>query len=175
MRLVGRMTGQAAPTSFFWLDCFATEADHYSPSLFGASEKDVALVIGSVYFSLTSVISLLVQPGIQMARQLSSNNTSSASLASTSAFSQFHEDPRAWTGSPRISNPTTSPAAHNYAYLMTASPTAGRRPSMVDYRPITKTARGHVPACLVNASVTYYGNDQIYAFGGFDQFTDEGL
>lgn len=109
-----------------------------------------------------------------MSRQLSSNNTSSVSLASTSAFSQFHGDPLARTGSPRISNPTTSPSAHNYAYLMTTSPTAGRRPSVVDYRPSTKTARGHVPACLVNASVTYYGNDQIYAFGGFDQFTDEG-
>jgi hypothetical protein len=26
---------------------------------------------------------------------------------------------------------------------------------------------------LVNASVTYCGNNQIYAFGGFDQYTDE--
>jgi hypothetical protein len=25
----------------------------------------------------------------------------------------------------------------------------------------------------VNASVTYVGDDQIYAFGGFDQYTDE--
>jgi hypothetical protein len=32
---------------------------------------------------------------------------------------------------------------------------------------------GAKPACLVNASVTYVGDDQIYAFGGFDQFTDE--
>lgn len=32
---------------------------------------------------------------------------------------------------------------------------------------------GQKPACLVNASVTYCGNNQIYAFGGFDQFTDE--
>ena len=37
---------------------------------------------------------------------------------------------------------------------------------------IRKTT-GQKPACLVNASVTYCGNDQIYAFGGFDQFTDE--
>ncbi len=37
---------------------------------------------------------------------------------------------------------------------------------------ITKTT-GQRPACLVNASVTYCGNDQIYVFGGFDQFTDE--
>jgi hypothetical protein len=33
---------------------------------------------------------------------------------------------------------------------------------------------GAKPACLVNASVTYVGDDQIYAFGGFDQYTDEG-
>jgi len=37
------------------------------------------------------------------------------------------------------------------------------------------TTVGQRPACLVNASVTYVGNDQIYAFGGFDQYTDEGL
>jgi hypothetical protein len=29
-------------------------------------------------------------------------------------------------------------------------------------------------ACLVNASVTVCGDDSIYAFGGFDQYTDEG-
>lgn len=36
-------------------------------------------------------------------------------------------------------------------------------------------ASGQIPACLVNASVTYCSNDQIYAFGGFDQYTDEGM
>lgn len=61
---------------------------------------------------------------------------------------------------------------HN-TYLMPASPSKGRRGS-ADYRPSIKKALGNVPACLVNASVTYCGNDQIYAFGGFDQFTDEG-
>ncbi|KAF2862003.1 galactose oxidase [Piedraia hortae CBS 480.64] len=35
------------------------------------------------------------------------------------------------------------------------------------------TTVGQRPACLVNASVTYVGNGVIYAFGGFDQFTDE--
>ena len=35
------------------------------------------------------------------------------------------------------------------------------------------TTVGQRPACLVNASVTYVGNDMIYAFGGFDQYTDE--
>ena len=58
------------------------------------------------------------------------------------------------------------------AYLLPASP-AGGRPA-TDYRPSVKKAQGHVPACLVNASVTYCSNDQIYAFGGFDQYTDEG-
>ncbi|KAJ6156306.1 hypothetical protein N7497_005191 [Penicillium chrysogenum] len=58
------------------------------------------------------------------------------------------------------------------AYLMPASQAGGRRTS-ADYRPSIKKAQGHVPACLVNASVTYCSNDRIYAFGGFDQFTDE--
>ena len=65
------------------------------------------------------------------------------------------------------------PTVVNDAYLMPSSPVAARRGS-VDYRPSIKKTLGHVPACLVNASMTYYGNDQIYAFGGFDQFTDEG-
>ncbi|KAJ5309221.1 hypothetical protein PENANT_c042G10792 [Penicillium antarcticum] len=55
------------------------------------------------------------------------------------------------------------------AYLMPASPA----PRQTDYRPTIKKSRGHVPACLVNASVTYCSNDRIYAFGGFDQYTDE--
>lgn len=41
------------------------------------------------------------------------------------------------------------------------------------YRPQIITTVGQRPACLVNASVTYAGNDQIYVFGGFDQYTDE--
>lgn len=40
-------------------------------------------------------------------------------------------------------------------------------------KPTIRKTTGSKPACLVNASVTYCGNDQIYAFGGFDQFTDE--
>ncbi|KAJ5578513.1 uncharacterized protein N7459_007477 [Penicillium hispanicum] len=61
---------------------------------------------------------------------------------------------------------------HQDAYLLPASPAGGRPPS-TDYRPSVRKALGHVPACLVNASVTYCGSDRIYAFGGFDQFTDE--
>lgn len=56
---------------------------------------------------------------------------------------------------------------------MPASPASGGRRASVDYRPTIKKSQGQVPACLVNASVTHCGNDQIYAFGGFDQYTDE--
>lgn len=44
---------------------------------------------------------------------------------------------------------------------------------MDGYRPKITRTLGQRPACLVNASVTYCGNNQIYAFGGFDQYTDE--
>jgi hypothetical protein len=57
---------------------------------------------------------------------------------------------------------------------MTASPVRGKRTSADGYKPKIITTVGAKPACLVNASVTYVGNDQIYAFGGFDQYTDEG-
>lgn len=57
------------------------------------------------------------------------------------------------------------------AFLMPTSAT--RRRGSADYRPSIKKAQGHIPACLVNASVTYCNDDQIYAFGGFDQYTDE--
>lgn len=59
------------------------------------------------------------------------------------------------------------------SFLMPTSPAAVRRGS-ADDRPSTKTTQGQIPACLVNASVTYCGNDQVYAFGGFDHETDEG-
>ncbi|BCS26294.1 Kelch motif domain protein [Aspergillus puulaauensis] len=58
------------------------------------------------------------------------------------------------------------------AFLMTASSNSRHRGS-VDSRPNIRKVQGHIPACLVNASVTYCGNDHIYAFGGFDQYTDE--
>jgi hypothetical protein len=55
---------------------------------------------------------------------------------------------------------------------MPNSPVKNR--SMMDgYRPKVTRTLGQRPACLVNASVTYCGNNQIYAFGGFDQYTDE--
>jgi BTB/POZ domain/Kelch motif/Galactose oxidase, central domain len=56
---------------------------------------------------------------------------------------------------------------------MPTSPAKTRRQSSEGHRPKMCKATGQKPACLVNASVTYCGNNQIYAFGGFDQFTDE--
>jgi hypothetical protein len=65
-----------------------------------------------------------------------------------------------------------SAASSNNTYIMPNSPMKNR--GMVDgYRPRVTRTLGQRPACLVNASVTYCGNNQIYAFGGFDQYTDE--
>jgi len=64
----------------------------------------------------------------------------------------------------------------NNTYVMSASPNRlmNRKRNHEPYLPKIITTVGQRPACLVNASVTYVGNDQIYAFGGFDQYTDEG-
>lgn len=64
----------------------------------------------------------------------------------------------------------------NNTYVMSASPNrlTNRKRNHEPYLPKIITTVGQRPACLVNASVTYVGNDQIYAFGGFDQYTDEG-
>ncbi|KAM3531281.1 hypothetical protein NHJ13051_000849 [Beauveria bassiana] len=67
--------------------------------------------------------------------------------------------------------PPALPDSHN-TYIMANSP-AKARPSVDGYRPKVTRTLGQRPACLVNASVTYCGNNQIYAFGGFDQYTDE--
>ena len=56
---------------------------------------------------------------------------------------------------------------------MPTSPAKNRRGGLEGQKPKICKTTGSKPACLVNASVTYCGNDQIYAFGGFDQFTDE--
>ncbi|KAK4233837.1 hypothetical protein C8A03DRAFT_38423 [Achaetomium macrosporum] len=65
-----------------------------------------------------------------------------------------------------------SAASSNNTYIMPNSPLKNRAP-MDGYRPKVTRTLGQRPACLVNASVTYCGNNQIYAFGGFDQYTDE--
>ncbi|KAM3424945.1 hypothetical protein BST61_g6917 [Cercospora zeina] len=62
----------------------------------------------------------------------------------------------------------------NNTYVMSRSPNKNsRRRTAEPYMPKIITTVGQRPACLVNASVTYVGNDLIYAFGGFDQYTDE--
>lgn len=69
--------------------------------------------------------------------------------------------------------PAETPASgsSNNTYIMPSSPM--KRAVMDGYRPKVTRTLGQRPACLVNASVTYCGNNQIYAFGGFDQYTDE--
>ncbi|KAJ8058077.1 hypothetical protein OCU04_012936 [Sclerotinia nivalis] len=70
--------------------------------------------------------------------------------------------------------PTTpGPAPSSNTFLMPNSPVKIHRLGMDGYRPKVTRTLGQRPACLVNASVTYCGNNQIYAFGGFDQYTDE--
>ena len=64
----------------------------------------------------------------------------------------------------------------NNTYVMSGSPLKhGRKRQHEPYLPKITTTVGQRPACLINASVTYVGNDQIFAFGGFDQYTDEGM
>lgn len=69
---------------------------------------------------------------------------------------------------------TTTPqstASSDHTFLMSASPR--RRGSMDNYRPKILSTVGQRPACLVSASVTFVGDNELYAFGGFDQYTDE--
>jgi len=68
--------------------------------------------------------------------------------------------------------PSTS---SNNTFTMPASPAKAKKGTSDGYKPKIITTVGARPACLVNASVTYVGNDEIYAFGGFDQYTDEGM
>ena len=77
---------------------------------------------------------------------------------------------------PQASNYASSRLSNmsNQTYVMSGSPTKNsRRRTGEPYTPQIITTVGQRPACLVNASVTYVGNDSIYAFGGFDQYTDE--
>lgn len=67
---------------------------------------------------------------------------------------------------------SASASSTNNTYIMPNSPLKAR-PLADGYRPKVTRTLGQRPACLVNASVTYCGNNQIYAFGGFDQYTDE--
>lgn len=76
------------------------------------------------------------------------------------------------TLSPSNAPTPRSDASSNNTYIMSNSPTKGR-PVTDGYRPKITRTLGQRPACLVNASVTYCGNNHIYAFGGFDQYSDE--
>ncbi|EFQ92405.1 hypothetical protein PTT_10502 [Pyrenophora teres f. teres 0-1] len=80
------------------------------------------------------------------------------------------------TPSPALSHHSATPGSagsNNNTFLMSASPVRSRRSAAEGYKPKMISTIGAKPACLVNASVTYVGDDQIYAFGGFDQYTDE--
>ena len=67
-----------------------------------------------------------------------------------------------------------SEVTSNDTYLMPSSPLRRPRAGGDSYKPMIARTCGQRPACLVNASVTYCGNNTIFAFGGFDQYTDEG-
>ena len=64
--------------------------------------------------------------------------------------------------------------ATNNTYTMPTSPVKRAVTGDGSYKPTITRTCGQRPACLVNASLTYCGNDTIFAFGGFDQYTDEG-
>jgi hypothetical protein len=66
-----------------------------------------------------------------------------------------------------------SATSSNNTFLMPNSPVKNRLSMSGEYKPKVTRTLGQRPACLVNASVTFCGNNQIYAFGGFDQYTDE--
>lgn len=81
-----------------------------------------------------------------------------------------HTSPGNHSGSPAFT--PTSTTSSNNTFVMPNSPDKDRL-GVGDYHPQVTRTLGQRPACLVNASVTYCGNNQIYAFGGFDQYTDE--
>ncbi|KAI9839400.1 MAG: hypothetical protein M1837_002087 [Sclerophora amabilis] len=68
---------------------------------------------------------------------------------------------------------TPGSTSSNNTFLMPVSPAKGRRDGEEGYRPKVSKTTGQRPACLVNASVTYCGDNQVIVFGGFDQYTDE--
>ncbi len=65
-------------------------------------------------------------------------------------------------------------SSNNVSISMGISPSRRRPTGSEVHSPKLSRTTGQRPSCLVNASVTYCGDDKIYAFGGFDQYTDEG-
>ncbi|KAH6656943.1 kelch repeat protein [Truncatella angustata] len=100
---------------------------------------------------------------------------SASPTSSTTLLPQAPVPPPAVSFTPLGSSAPTplSAASSNNTFVMHNSPMKNR--TMVDgnYRPKVTRTLGQRPACLVNASVTYSSNNSIYAFGGFDQYTDE--
>lgn len=92
----------------------------------------------------------------------------------TTALQQTQMSASTWNGFGTPHRTPASASSSNNTYLLPRSPTKGRRASSDAYKPRIARTCGQRPACLVNASVTYCGSNQIYAFGGFDQYTDEG-
>ncbi|KAI1082015.1 galactose oxidase [Whalleya microplaca] len=109
-----------------------------------------------------------------MATQPSTPAMSAQSLFGGPSSATNLPNPFLPSSTPNISNAPTpvSGASSNNTFVMPNSPMKSR--VMMDgYRPKVTRTLGQRPACLVNASVTYCGNNHIYAFGGFDQYTDE--
>lgn len=104
--------------------------------------------------------------GSQQPAHLSLN--SNAGVLSNNAAPGLNRPPNQQSSNYHL-NGTSTPT-----YLMPTSPPKSRRGSSDGSSPKLETAVGQVPICLVNASITYCGNNEIYAFGGFDQETDEG-
>src|ERR1700761_5959280 len=63
------------------------------------------------------------------------------------------------SSSTRVPTPNSMASSSNNTYIMPNSP-AKTKPIMDGYRPKITRTQGQRPACLVNASVTYCGNDQ---------------
>lgn len=94
----------------------------------------------------------------------------------SSGFQQAQAYSGVWNGIGHGARaPPSVASSSNNTYLMPASPSKRARMSKESYKPKVSRTCGQRPACLVNASVTYCGSNQIYAFGGFDQYTDEGI
>lgn len=110
-------------------------------------------------------------------KSMSSNMDQQPPGGTSSGFQQAQTYSGIWNGIGHGVRPPPSIASSssNNTYLMPTSPSKRARMSKEGYKPKVSRTCGQRPACLVNASVTYCGNNQIYAFGGFDQFTDEGL
>jgi hypothetical protein len=92
-----------------------------------------------------------------------STNTYGSSSFSSITHSNLHGGP--------VLTPNSTTSSNN-TFLMPNSPIKDNQ-GTDNYRPKVIRSLGLKPACLVNASVTYCGSNAIYAFGGFDAYTDE--